>query len=108
MGKEEHKKVTQLLQTLIDAPDSFEFRTPVDYVAYGLLDYPLVVKRPMDLGTVKKNLNNNLYETVEACLGDIQLIWDNCKTYNTPENVSFFICSGSISRPTSSKRWPRR
>ncbi len=76
--------MTQLLQTLIDAPDSFEFRTPVDYMAYGLLDYPLVVKKPMDLGTVKKNLNNNQYETVEDCLADIQLIWDNCKIYNTP------------------------
>ena len=87
MGKEEHKKVTQLLQTLIDSPDSFEFRTPVDYVAYGLLDYPLVIKKPMDLGTVKKLLNNNAYETVESCLTDIQMIWDNCKTYNTPDNV---------------------
>lgn len=79
--------MTQLLQTLIDSPDSFEFRTPVDYVAYGLLDYPLVIKKPMDLGTVKKLLNNNAYETVESCLSDIQMIWDNCKTYNTPENV---------------------
>lgn len=108
MGKEEHKKVTQLLQTLIDAPDSFEFRTPVDYVAYGLLDYPLVVKQPMDLGTVKKNLNNGLYETVEACLSDIQLIWDNCKTYNTPENVFLSPYSGSTNRLTNSKKWPRR
>lgn len=89
MGKEEHKKVTQLLQTLIDSPESFEFRTPVDYVAFGLLDYPMVVKKPMDLGTVKKNLNNNIYETVESCLTDIQLVWDNCKAYNnTPDNVT--------------------
>lgn len=64
MGREEVKKVNQLLQGLIDSTDSFEFRAPVDYVALGLLDYPLVVKKPMDLGTVKKNLANNAYETV--------------------------------------------
>jgi len=84
MGKEELKKVHQLIQSLIDSPDSYEFRSPVDYVTLGLLDYPLIVKKPMDLGTVKKNLSNNMYETVESCLADIQLIWDNCKLYNTP------------------------
>lgn len=42
----------------------------------------------MDLGTVKKNLNNNMYETVEECLTDVQLIWENCKTYNDPSNVT--------------------
>jgi hypothetical protein len=62
----------------------------------------------MDLGTVKKKLNNNLYETVEICLTDIQLVWDNCKTYNTPENVLLSPYSGSTSKPTSSRRWPRR
>ena len=37
----------------------------------------------MDLGTVKKNLKNNKYKSVEECLNDVQLIWDNCKTYNS-------------------------
>ena len=37
----------------------------------------------MDLGTVKKNLRNNKYKYVEECLNDIQLIWDNCKLYNS-------------------------
>ena len=48
------------------------------------MDYPVVIKCPMDLGTVRNNLSNNSYQTVEECLGDIQLVWDNCKTYNSP------------------------
>lgn len=36
----------------------------------------------MDLGTVKKKLNMNMYETVEDCLSDIQLTWQNCKAFN--------------------------
>ena len=36
----------------------------------------------MDLGTIKKKLINNKYETVEGVIDDIQLIWDNCKVYN--------------------------
>ena len=37
----------------------------------------------MDLGTVKKNLRNNKYKLLEECLNEIQLIWDNCKKYNS-------------------------
>jgi hypothetical protein len=36
----------------------------------------------MDLGTCQKKLISNKYRTVEESLDDIQLIWDNCKTYN--------------------------
>ena len=61
MGREEHKKVSQLLQNLMDSQDSFDFREPVDYLALGLMDYPIVVKKPMDLGTVRRNLSNNSY-----------------------------------------------
>ena len=42
----------------------------------------------MDLGTVKKNLKNNKYKTVEEALNDIQLIWGNCKTYNAEGSVN--------------------
>jgi len=30
----------------------------VDWKAWNLPDYPIIVKRPMDLGTVKKNLKS--------------------------------------------------
>lgn len=36
----------------------------------------------MDLGTCLKNLRAAEYKTVEECLDDLQLIWDNCKLYN--------------------------
>jgi hypothetical protein len=40
-------------------------------MALGLHDYPMIVKKPMDLNTVKRNLTNNAYDTVEGCLADI-------------------------------------
>ncbi len=82
MGKQQHKKTSQLVQSLFDSSDSLDFRTPVDWKGFGLMDYPMIIKKPMDLSTVKRNLNNNGYETVEDCLRDIDLIWQNCKTYN--------------------------
>jgi len=54
----------QLIQGLIDSADSVDFRNPVDWKSFNLLDYPILIKKPMDLSTVKKNLNNNVYETV--------------------------------------------
>ena len=40
---------------------SWPFQSPVDTVALGLPDYFKIIARPMDLGTVKKRLENNFY-----------------------------------------------
>mmetsp|Transcript_49382 Transcript_49382/g.56883 ORF Transcript_49382/g.56883 Transcript_49382/m.56883 type:complete len:232 (+) Transcript_49382:31-726(+) len=82
IGREENKKLNSLLQALYDNADSEVFRNPVDVKGLGLKDYLDIIKTPMDLGTVKKNLKANKYKTVEECLDDIQLVWDNCKRYN--------------------------
>jgi hypothetical protein len=59
------------------------------FLAYGLTDYPLLIKKPMDLGTVQNKLNEGEYLYVEDMIDDIQLIWDNCKTYNVAGSVIF-------------------
>ena len=58
LGKEEHKRLNQIVQQLIDSPDSVEFRNPVDYKALNLHDYTDIIKKPIDLGTVSYKLNN--------------------------------------------------
>ena len=50
----------------------------------------------MDLGTAGEKLRLEKYRYVEEALDDIQLIWDNCKTYNQPETVKPGLFSGSI------------
>jgi hypothetical protein len=47
-----------------------------------LFDYPQVIKRPMDLGHIKRNLEKNKYSTVHEVAADIKLVWKNCMTYN--------------------------
>jgi len=37
---------------------------PVDWKGMGLFDYPTLIKKPMDLGTVKKNLSGRKYKTI--------------------------------------------
>ena len=47
------------------------------------MDYPQIVKRPMDFSTIKNTLKRGgKYVTYDDVFGEIQLIWDNCKTYN--------------------------
>jgi hypothetical protein len=72
----------QLLGGIYNAYDSAPFREPVDWKAFNLMDYPTIITRPMDLGTVKKKIALKNYENVEDCLEDIVLIWENAKLYN--------------------------
>ena len=82
LGKEDIKKIKTIWQSLQDNNDSTEFRHPVNWEEMGLIDYPELVKHPMDLSTVNRKLREEKYRIVEEVLDDIQLIWDNCKVYN--------------------------
>ncbi len=64
---------------------SSAFREPVNAKALGI--YPIyhqIIKRPMDLGTVRKKIDRGEYLTRAQCLDDIGLIWENAKTFNKP------------------------
>ena len=52
------------------------------YIALGLQDYKLIVKKPTDLNLIRRQNNEGKYKFVEEILDDIQLCWDNCKLYN--------------------------
>lgn len=67
--------------------ESVEFLHPVDYKGLGLDDYPLIVKVPMDLSTVKKKVKAGKYQETKDALADVQLIWENCRTYNMSDSV---------------------
>jgi bromodomain-containing factor 1 len=88
LTREETNKLINLLKLLERHQDSYEFRHPVDFVGLGLPDYPEVIKFPMDLSTVKQNLKQDEYQSMQDFLLDLQLIWDNCKLYNPEESVS--------------------
>ncbi|MES1920743.1 hypothetical protein MHBO_002383 [Bonamia ostreae] len=62
------------------------FNAPVDWVRLKLPDYPLKIKEPMDLGTIKFKLENDKYSLPEEVIRDIRLVWKNAQTYNPPAN----------------------
>ena len=56
------------------------------YVLLGLHDYHTIIKAPMDLGTVKKKMDNREYTSVAAFEHDVLVIFSNCYKYNPPEH----------------------
>jgi len=87
IDREINKKLHKILNQLINDPESAEFRKPVYYKALGLEDYKKIIKKPIDLNAVRRNLTKNLYESLEEILDDIQLVWNNCKLYNEQGSV---------------------
>ena len=82
--EEETKKLIKIFDTIEKDKQSFPFLYPVDYVSLKILDYPKIITHPMDLGTAKQNLLNGKYKIFQDFMGDINLIWRNCRTYNIP------------------------
>lgn len=82
--REDYSKLLNLLGHIEKEPNAAPFLEPVDWKNLGLNDYPKIVKRPIDLGTIKNNLKE--YTSYETFFSDIQLVWDNCKQYNIAES----------------------
>uniref|UniRef100_A0A087Y050 Bromodomain containing 3 n=1 Tax=Poecilia formosa TaxID=48698 RepID=A0A087Y050_POEFO len=63
---------------------AWPFYQPVDAVSLGLPDYHKIITSPMDLGTIKKRLENNYYWSSSECLQDFNTMFTNCYIYNKP------------------------
>lgn len=65
---------------------AWPFQLPVDVEKLELYDYHEIVKRPMDLGEVKKNLEKNYYTSPDEFARDMRQIFLNCYRYNPPDH----------------------
>jgi hypothetical protein len=95
-----HKQGLTSLKQLMNHKWAFPFNAPVDHVALGLSNYLDVVKRPMDLGTVRRKLERSggvenadgsndaslyaPYTNCEELNRDVMLTFANAKLYNPP------------------------
>lgn len=58
------------------------FMHPVDPVALNIPQYFQVIKKPMDLGTVRQKLDGGHYEKAKDFEEDVRLIFKNCFKFN--------------------------
>lgn len=78
------------------------FLAPVQWKELGLMDYLEVVKKPMDLGTIKRKLENHEYKDPVEAVADIRLVWSNCMAYNQ-DGSDFYHLADRLSRDFESK-----
>ena len=68
-----------------------------------MTDYPVLIKAPMDLGTVKKFiLDNKTYSSVKEAHQDVTRVWTNCMTYNA-DGSDFFILAQTLNKKWENK-----
>uniref|UniRef100_A0A1J3FA26 Transcription factor GTE7 n=1 Tax=Noccaea caerulescens TaxID=107243 RepID=A0A1J3FA26_NOCCA len=82
---------SQILVKLMKHKWAWVFNTPVDVVGLGLHDYHLIVKKPMDLGTVKLNLEKRFYGSPLDFATDVRLTFNNAMAYNPKGQDVYFM-----------------
>lgn len=93
------RKMTNQLQFLLKATRAlwrhhyaWPFHKPVDPVALNLPDYFQIIKRPLDMGVIKKNLENCVYTCAQECIDDYRQMFNNCYLYNKPTDDVVMMC----------------
>jgi len=77
----------KILREVQEKPDAQPFLEPVDWKTYGLTDYPEIIKKPMDLGTIQSKLETGKYQNnPEKFAADVRLVWKNAMTYNRSDS----------------------
>lgn len=61
---------------------SYPFLKPVDPVALNIPQYLKIIKKPMDLGTIEKNLKEGQYQSSKDFHSDMMLVFNNCYKFN--------------------------
>ncbi|XP_061624842.1 bromodomain-containing protein 3-like isoform X1 [Phyllopteryx taeniolatus] len=73
-----------VVKTLWKHQFAWPFYQPVDAIKLCLADYHKVIKNPMDMGTIKKRLENNYYWSASEAMQDFNTMFTNCYIYNKP------------------------
>eukprot|EP00567_Pseudictyota_dubia_P016764 CAMPEP_0197462860 /NCGR_PEP_ID=MMETSP1175-20131217/60214_1 /TAXON_ID=1003142 /ORGANISM="Triceratium dubium, Strain CCMP147" /LENGTH=212 /DNA_ID=CAMNT_0042998465 /DNA_START=43 /DNA_END=677 /DNA_ORIENTATION=+ len=94
--------MAKLVAQIYAKSDAEPFREPVDWKSLGLFDYPQIIKKPMDLGQVKRKIETGKYGAIHDAAEDVRLIWKNCMQYNA-DGSDFFILAQNMSKKFEDK-----
>lgn len=62
----------------------FPFMEPVDAIKLNIPEYPLIIKNPMDLSTIRQKLEGDEYNDALQFEADVRLVIANCYAFNPP------------------------
>ena len=87
-----------LIQLLMQHKDNHGiFNTPVDPDVQNLPTYYSIIKKPMDLGTVRDRLASGYYTSQSEIMDDISLVFRNAQKFN-PAPHFIYLCASSLSK----------
>ncbi|EYB99575.1 hypothetical protein Y032_0121g1017 [Ancylostoma ceylanicum] len=75
-----------VLKDVMKHKHAWPFNVPVDTVKLNLPDYHKVIRRPMDMKTIQKRLQNIYYYSAKECMEDVMTMFNNCYCYNPPHS----------------------
>ena len=78
---------SKLINEVWNRTISQPFQTPVDPDTDGAPDYFEVIKKPMDLSTMKSKLNKGIYKSLKEVQEDFHLIFQNTRDYNEEDSI---------------------
>lgn len=87
LTKFQQTKCLQIVEKLIAWPICSPFIEMVDPERDGAPDYLDYIKEPMALTEVRRKLVANAYESIKDWERDVNLIWENAKTYNGEDTL---------------------
>ena len=94
-----------LLETLNQSEDAGPFREPVSIL--DVPDYLQVIDHPMDLQTVREQLQVSNYATPSDFAKDVRLIFENSKNYNTNKKSRIYAMTVRLSLLFEDHKSPR-
>mmetsp|Transcript_12922 Transcript_12922/g.15438 ORF Transcript_12922/g.15438 Transcript_12922/m.15438 type:complete len:759 (-) Transcript_12922:146-2422(-) len=77
------RKCLTILREMIKNPSAHWFAQPVDWRFFGLLDYPKIIKEPMDFATIKNRVESGDISSAEDFKKAMFLVFRNAMTYNS-------------------------
>jgi E1A/CREB-binding protein len=72
-------------------PESTLFQTPVNIQVVP--KYKDVISNPIDLGKIKENLLNGIYDEPWKYLDDVRLMFDNAWLFNKKDTIIYWYCT---------------
>lgn len=69
------KVAKRMLTHLMKQDQATIFNEPVDPVKFNIPDYNIIIKEPMDFGTIKEKLGSHKYMNIQHFLHDVELVF---------------------------------
>ncbi|XP_061202299.1 bromodomain-containing protein 9 isoform X2 [Neopsephotus bourkii] len=90
-AENESTPIQQLLEHFLR---QLQRKDPHGFFAFPVTDaiapgYSMIIKHPMDFGTMKEKISANEYKSVTEFKADFKLMCDNAMTYNRPDTVYY-------------------